>query len=314
MKTRFLRDATRLGHLAPLVLGLLVSCTCLAADDGYRAEIDGFRQRREAELRAEDGWLSVVGLHWLHQGESRLGSDPSCDVLLPERAPSFVGSLVLQGDRAVFQAAEGLKVNRGGALFQRGEIRSDAAGKADVLSVGDIRLILLKRGARYALRVKDNQSDSRLSFSGLQWYPIDETWKIKAKFVRAPAKSRLVLDTIVGEQEITESPGYVSFERDGKTFKLQAASEPDGSLWFVFRDGTSGRTTHGGARQLVTRAPKGDVVVLDFNKATNLPCAYIPFATCPLAPPQNRLGLPITAGELKYVASAKVDADKSGKQ
>ena len=114
----------------------------------------------------------------------------------------------------------------------------------------------------------------------------------------------------MGEQEITESPGFVTFERGGKTYKLQAASEPDGSLWFVFRDGTSGRTTHGGARQLVTPAPAGDSVVLDFNKATNLPCAYIPFATCPLAPPQNRLGLPITAGELKYEAAGNHIEDK----
>ena len=107
---------------------------------------------------------------------------------------------------------------------------------------------------------------------------------------------------------MTTSPGYVVFDRDGKTYKLQAASESDGSLWLVFRDGTSGRTTHGGARQLVVPAPRGDTVVLDFNKTVNLPCAYIPFATCPLAPPQNRLGLAITAGELKYEPTARKPA------
>ncbi len=272
----------------------------IRADDAYRSEIESFRQRRVADLKAEDGWLSVVGLHWLHQGECRLGSDPSSDILLPAGAPAMVGSLILQADVAVFRAAPGAKITRGGSAFTEGEIRSDSAGKPDVLSIGDIRMILLKRGSRYALRVKDNQSGSRTRFTDLRWYPIDEGWKITARFLPAPEHTRLVFDTIVGEQEITDSPGYAVFERGGKTYKLQAARESDGSLWFVFRDGTSGRTTHGGARQLVAAAPRGDVVVLDFNKATNLPCAYIPFATCPLAPPQNRLSLPITAGELKY--------------
>jgi uncharacterized protein len=278
------------------------------ADDAYRAEIERFRQRRAADLKAEDGWLSVVGLHWLHEGESRLGSDPSSDVLLPAGAPASVGSLILQEDKAVFHAAPDVKVTRGGSAFTEGEIRSDTAGKPDVLAVGDVRLILLKRGTRHALRIKDNQSESRTTFAGLRWYPIDEDWKISARFVPAPERTRLVFETIVGEQEITESPGYAVFERGGKTYKLQAVRESDGSFWFVFRDGTSGRTTHGGARQLVAAPPWGDVIVLDFNRATNLPCAYIPFATCPLAPPQNRLSLPITAGELKYEASTKSDA------
>jgi uncharacterized protein (DUF1684 family) len=108
------------------------------------------------------------------------------------------------------------------------------------------------------------------------------------------------MDTIVGESEEAQSPGYVEFERGGKVFKLQAISQKNGSLWFVFRDGTSGRTTHGGARQLYAEKPKDAIVVLDFNKAINLPCAYIPYATCPLAPPQNRLSLAIEAGELSY--------------
>ena len=145
----------------------------------------------------------------------------------------------------------------------------------------------------------------RRSFAGLRWYPIDQSWKLTAKFVPAPAKTRLIFDTIVGEQEVSDCPGYAVFEREGKSYRLQAAKEPDGSLWFVLRDGTSGRTTAGGARQLVVPAPRGETLVLDFNKVINFPCAYIPYATCPLASPQNRLSLPITAGELKYEVAAK---------
>lgn len=284
----------------------------LRGDDGYRTEIEQFRKRRELGLRAEDGWLSVVGLHWLRQGETRLGSDPACDVLLPARAPAIVGTIDLSGDRAVFRSAPEVKVRRAGQAFAEGEVRSDAMGKADVLELEGIKLILLKRGARYALRVKDSQSEARSTFAGLRWFPVDEGWIVRAKFIPAPSRTKLVFDTIVGEQDVSESPGYVVFERGGKSYRLQAATEADGSLWLVFRDGTSGRTTAGGARQLIVPAPRGDTVLLDFNKTINLPCAYIPFATCPLAPPQNRLSLPITAGEMKYEPRASAGLSPPG--
>ena len=253
-----------------------------------------------ADLKAEDGWLSVSGLFWLKSGDTTVGSDPSNDVLLPAPLPGSVGSLKLAGGKVSLRVAPGVSVSRNGKPFEEGLILSDADGQADILALEDVKLILLKRGARFALRVKDNQSPLRTSFAGLRWYPPNREWRIEAKFVPYPTRSKLVLDTIVGESEEADSPGYVTFERRGKVYRLQPASEKNGSLWFVFRDGTSGRTTHGGARQLYADAPKGDIVVLDFNKATNLPCAYIPYATCPLAPPQNRLSLAIEAGELKY--------------
>ncbi len=132
-----------------------------------------------------------------------------------------------------------------------------------------------------------------------------EEWRVQAHFVASPRVTKLKMDTIVGETEEVESPGDVTFERGDKTYRLQAASQKDGRLWFVFRDGTSGRTTHGGARQLYAEPPRGGTVTLDFNKATNFPCAYIPYATCPLAPPRNRLSLAIEAGELKYEPAGK---------
>jgi uncharacterized protein (DUF1684 family) len=274
--------------------------TASGGDDSYRTEIERWRQKREADLKADDGWLTVCGLFWLKPGETSIGSDPSNDVLLPPRTPGSVGMIRLEDGRAFFRPAQGETVMRNGAAFDGGLIHSDADEHPDTLAVGDVRLILIKRGQRYALRLKDNHSPIRTNFAGLRWYPASEDWRIQSKFVAYPTPSKLVLDTIVGESESAESPGYVEFERAGTIYKLQAIGQKNGSLWFVFRDGTSGRATHGGARQLYADAPKGDVVVLDFNKATNLPCAYIPYATCPLAPAQNRLSVAIEAGELKY--------------
>src|SRR5262249_13967193 len=139
-------------------------------------------------------------------------------------------------------------------------------------------------------------------------------WRIEGRFIPFAAPTKLVMDTIVGETDQAPSPGHVEFERDGKTYKLQAIAQKDGSLWFVFRDRTSGRTTHGGARQLSASAPRNGVVVLDFNKACNLPCAYIPYASCPIAPPQNRLGLAVEAGELKNEPrGADVSSSEAGR-
>jgi uncharacterized protein (DUF1684 family) len=307
------RDAATL-----TLLGIFMACLTAAAatSDGetYAQSIARWRQQREANLKADDGWLTVCGLSWLRPGETRIGSDPGNDIVLPAHAPASVGVLTLgAGGRADFRGAPGATVTRNGRPFESGEIHSDADEHPDTLAVGDIRLILLKRGERMALRIKDNRSPARARFAGLRWYPPDETWQVHARFVPFPKPAKLTFDTIVGERETLESPGYAVFERGGKEYRLQAAREKSGALWFVFRDATSGRTTHGGARQLTVAPPIGEEIVLDFNKAVNLPCAYIPYATCPLAPPQNRLGLAIEAGEKTYEPGKPAGTDTAGR-
>jgi uncharacterized protein len=271
-----------------------------AGDLRYHEEIEKWRQKRVTDLKAPDGWLSVTGLYWLKPGETKVGSDPASDLLLPDRAAGSVGTFTLAGASVDFRPAAGVAVTRNGTPFPGGRIYSDIEARPDTLALFDVKLILLKRGERYAVRIKDNQSALRASFAGLRWYPPREEWRIQAVFVPYLVPTKLRMDTIIGETEAMDCPGYVTFEREGKTYRLDAAAQKNGTLWFVFRDRTSGRTTHGGARQLYADAPKQGCVVLDFNKAVNLPCAYIPFATCPLAPAQNRLTLAIEAGELKY--------------
>lgn len=285
-----------------LVLASMTLFAPALADDAYRSEVERFRQAREAALKADDGWLSVAGLFWVKPGETRIGGDPASDILLPSGAPARVGTLTLKADgRARFRAEVGSGVTLDGRAVEEAEVFSDAEGrKPSVLAVGRLKLILLKRGARHAIRLKDNDSDIRREFAGLRWFPVDPSWKVEARFVPHLTPTKLVFDTIVGEPDVLESPGYASFEREGRTYRLDAVSQAEGRLWFVFRDATSGRTTPGNARQLTTDAPIGDGVVLDFNKAVNLPCAYTPHATCPIAPPQNRLALPIEAGERSY--------------
>jgi len=281
-----------------------VACVSIAAatlDSAYRVEIDQWRQQREAALRADGGWLTVTGLFWLKEGANSLGSGPENDILLPESAPASLGTVKVEKGSAVFTAAAPSSVTLNGKPVQ--EAAFHYAGPADVLSTGPLDLLLLKRGDRLAVRLKDKNSALRKNFTHLSWYPVSEDWNITGKFVALPAPAKLVLDSIIGEQEIMQTPGYVEFQHGGQTYKLQAVAEGR-RLFFVIRDLTSGRKTYAAARFLYSDPPKEDgTVLLDFNKAQNPPCAFTPYATCPLPPPQNRLSLAIEAGEQKYEGS-----------
>ncbi len=275
-------------------LALHATLLLLASFATYQAEIERWRAARENQLKAEDGWLSVAGLFWLKEGGNSVGSDPACDIALPEgAAPRHAGIVTMNRGRVRIAIANG----------PASELYSDTSGRQNVISIGRLKLLLISRGGRYAIRLKDNESAMRKNFTGLRWYPVDERWRIRAKFVAYPQPRKLVFNTVAGVKEEMPNPGYASFVQGGKEYRLDAAVEGSG-LFFVFRDGTSNKTTYGGARFLNTEAPRNGTVILDFNRAVNPPCAFTPYATCPLPPPQNRLKLPITAGEMKYVGGS----------
>ena len=166
---------------------------------------------------------------------------------------------------------------------------------------GDVKLFLLKRGERYAVRTKDNQSPLRTSFAGLRWYPPREEWRIQAAFVPHAVPTKLKLDTIVGETEAMDSPGYVTFERDGKTYRLDAAGQKNGTLWFVFRDRHQRADDPRRSSAALRGCSTGWHVSCSIStRPSTCRVPIFPYATCPLAPPQNRLSLAIEAGELKY--------------
>lgn len=275
---------------------LYAGLEAVAAGRDYRALVEQWRQQREAALKADGGWLTVTGLFWLKEGVNTIGSDPADDVQLPDGSPPHLGILKLQGDTARFTAAiPGVTLD--GKPVREAVLRPN--GQADTLSSGPLQLLVLKRGNRYALRLRDNHSQLRKNFTRLNWYPVREEWKVTAQFVAFPSAAKLVFDTVIGEPEAMDSPGYATFERGGQTYRLQAVAQGK-RLLFVLRDRTSGKTTYGASRFLYTDTPRNGTVVLDFNQAENPPCAFTPYATCPLPPPQNRLPLAIEAGELKY--------------
>ena len=272
----------------PLPRGLaacLLSLPLLSAT-AYEVEIGKWRQAREAELRADGGWLTVSGLFWLKPGANRFGSALSNDIVLPASAPATAGVFELQDGNVTAQTA--------------GSVRELKADSADALAMGPLTLAVIKRGDRYGIRMRDRDSRFRREFTGLHWFPVRENWRITARFVAEPRK--LAVANVIGQTEPMESPGYAVFQLGGREYRLYPVLEEPGAteLFYIFRDQTSGRETYGAGRFLYSGLPRDGAVVLDFNKAYNPPCAFTPYATCPLPPGENRLSTRIEAGEMKY--------------
>ena len=268
------------------------------APSDYARAVSEWRNNREAKLKADYGWLTVVALHWLKEGDNRVGSDPGAEVRLPPSVPAKVGVITLRNGKAHFKPDGSAPTLRGKPVLAM-DLKPDTVPDYDMLDIGPVRFFVIQRENRFGVRVKDNQSQARTRFNGLQWYPADPSWRIRAKFVPWDKPRVLSFDTEIGVKEQDQSPGYVTFKRGGQEYRLEPVV--DGSqLWFVMRDQTSGKTTYAASRFLYAPMPKDGYVDLDFNKAENPPCVFTAYATCPLPPPQNRLNLAVTAGERNY--------------
>ena len=280
-------------------LTVTMAISTLAADwPAYRAEVEKWRAEQEAELRADDGWLTLAGLFWLKEGSNSIGSDATGDVVLPEgSAPARLGVMELHDGRVTLRLTGDASVTLNDKPVTTAALQSDEHQKPDVLRLGPLSFYVIKRGARVGVRVKDLNSRSRREFTGRRWYPVSEQYRVTATFVAYDKPREMEIINKLGDQIKMMSPGYVRFRLNGNAYRFDALDE-EGKLFFVFADRTNGRTTYGAGRFLYADAAKGGKVVLDFNKAINPPCAFTPFATCPLPPRQNRLTIRIEAGEL----------------
>jgi uncharacterized protein len=284
----------------PLWLVLLALPALAAPDDSYRAEVEAWRREREERLKADDGWLSVVGLHWLDEGPHAMGRDRGNEIVLPA-GPGLAGVLERRGDGTRVRLTEGLAATvNGRPAAGTVELKTDAAGDADVLAFATLRLTVIKRGERYGLRIKDSASAARRAFTGLRWFPVDEAYRVRARFLPAARPGTIPIPNVLGQVEPMPSPGEVVFTLGGREHRLQPVLERgETQLFFIFRDQTAGHETYPSGRFLYADPPQDGALVLDFNRAYSPPCAFTDFATCPLPPPQNRLPLRIEAGELR---------------
>ena len=290
-----------------LVLGvafLLYLCVGLAAaQKNYLADTAEWRAKREAGLKTEGGWLTVVGLFWLKDGVNTIGRGDGFDIELTDnfKGDKF-GEIDFRDGKAVLTVAPGVEATSNEKPFTSGELVSDELGKQTIIKTGTQSFYLINREGRFGIRLKDSDSEARRNFTHLDWYPVDKKYRVTARFEKYAKPKDVLIPNILGGTFKMQAPGLLKFKLNGRQYSVEPVVEEgeEDTLFIIFRDQTSRATTYGAGRFLYADMPKGDTVVLDFNKAENPPCAFTSFATCPLPPQQNRLDVAIAAGEKRY--------------
>jgi uncharacterized protein (DUF1684 family) len=243
-------------------------------------------------------WLALCGLFWLEEGENSFGSGPSNRIVLPESLPARAGVFTLMEKNVYLtQYFEGLTIN--GKRHEVRALLSDRDGNPDTIAVGSISLRILQRGDRFLVRAWDRDSQAVKDFKGLKYYPVKPEYCVTASYTAYdPPMQRKTFD-VIGSERVSEFPGWVKFTLDGNPYRLEA-EDSDDELLLNFTDLTKLDDTYPGGRYITVPKPTSSEITLDFNLAINWPCAYTSFATCPLPPSENRLGVRIEAGELRY--------------
>jgi uncharacterized protein (DUF1684 family) len=279
----------------------------VSADEAYRAEIQKWREDREARLKADGGWLTVAGLFWLKEGENSFGSDAANDIALPAGVPARAGSFAFAKGRTTVKLLPGVEGLVAGKPIATSELKSDENGAPDVLAIGPLTMQVIKRGERHGIRLKDKNAAARKAFTGLRWFDVREDYRVVARFTSYPSPRPVKVPNILGQTEAMPSPGFATFSLGGQEIRLEGVLEEPGAeqLFFIVRDQTSGKETYPAGRFLYADLPRQGQIVLDFNKAYNPPCAFTAYATCPLPPPQNWMPVRIEAGERDYGTHGK---------
>jgi uncharacterized protein (DUF1684 family) len=267
------------------------------------ARIGEWRAKRLASLTSATGWLTPVALYWLKDGVNSFGRAATQAFSLDDTAlAADTGAFIVTAGRVRYEAHDSKAMTYLGKPVASLDLVSDVEEKPTELVAGSLHFMLIERAGHLGIRVRDSVSPNRLQFKGLQYFPFRADWHIQARFEPYIPERHIPITNILGMTEEMTSPGAIVFEREGRTWRLDAILEDPGDrdLFVMFSDATSGKQTYGAGRFLYVDLPTAGRIDVDFNEAFNPPCAFTNFATCPLPPSQNRLDLVIDAGELKY--------------
>jgi hypothetical protein len=278
----------------------------------WEQEISSWRAQHAVDLQKPDGWLALAALEWLEPGDNSVGSAKDNKIHLPSGGPARLAVLRLDGQTVALNPPEGgfpAGFLIDGKPVQPQPLHTDPDHDKNNprLTVGTLNLYVIHRGERFALRIKDAKSAALTGFRGLKWYTPNHAYRVTARWIPYSPQKTFTIATLIGTSYPAQIPGSAEFALQGKTYRLDPILEDPAvaKLFFVLRDTTSSSTTYGACRFLYTGFPdhgleKAGELVLDFNKLENPPCAYTPYATCPLPPKQNRLPIPLPVGEQRY--------------
>jgi uncharacterized protein len=297
----FVMHTNRLSHklrLLGIVLALFAA-PAFAQDTSWEHELTTWRAQHVTDLLKPAGWLSLTGLEWLQPGDNSFGTAADNKIRLTGNSAAHMGILHLEGNNVRLIPPAGgfpqdLRVADEPAKAQLLTVDADSDKNAQHITIGTLNMYVIRREAKIGLRVKD-------------WCEPDAKYRVKAKWIPYNPPKSVTLATLAGTTYAQPVPGVAEFVLEGKTYRLEPVLEDPAApqLFFILRDTTSATTTYKACRFLYTVLPshgldKSGELWLDLNRLENPPCAYTPFATCPLPPPQNRLAIALAVGEKRY--------------
>ena len=272
-------------------------------DPQHLAAIKQWQEARIKSLKSKTGWLNLAGLYWLKDGRNTFGAATSNEIVFPVgKAPNKIGEFNLRDGVVMMTILPGVTVTCNDSVVTTRVMRNDQQENATVASLGSLSWFIIKRGDQYGVRLRDYDSVVLAGFTGIATFPVDSSWRVTARLERYDPSKMIAIPTILNTIDEQPSPGALIFHYNGSEHRLDTTGDlSNDELFVIFADQTNGTETYGAGRFLYVNTPGEDgITVIDFNKAYNPPCAFTPYATCPLPPEQNYLKLRVTAGEKNY--------------
>ena len=269
-------------------------------DIEYENQILEWRAEKYNSLVGENGWVALAGLYWLNEGRNLIGSNPMCEVILPDRAPTFLGVVYWEKKTFRFTVAEGVRVKVNGKSAEKANLKSNQEAKPTFITWNDdLRIVLHYHDGRPAIRIWDNQREQRFSLPPLKWFPVNKDFRMQGKYKKLANTQTSRNEDTFGDVVDDRVDGYVTFKYQGTQYRLDVSETKTHKLFVKFRDETSKKETYPPCRYYYTE-PVGEdgKVTIDFNYSYSPPCAFTEYATCIFAPPQNTLPFRVEAGEI----------------
>jgi uncharacterized protein (DUF1684 family) len=267
----------------------------VAPDAAYVQSFEKWKAEQIDDLK--QNWLPLAGLYWLKPGVNSFGTAAENGVVFP-KGPAHAGEFDLEGKDVTVKLRPEVRAMIAGKAFATAKLDADVSGHPTVIEMASLRFHVIVRGERVGIRVKDLESAAVANFKGLIFYPLDLNYRVTATWEPSDGKKMIDIPDVLGDVTPVPVAGTVVFKINGQEQRLAAlGGDPSKGLSFVFNDLTAKSDTYPGGRFLDTDPVANGTVILDFNHANNPPCAVTPYATCPLAPKENRLAVAIPAGE-----------------
>jgi uncharacterized protein (DUF1684 family) len=269
--------------------------------ENLRTEVENWKQQRVSSLTMPHGWLSLIAMEWLHNGDNSIGSAADNNIVLPH-GPQHIGHFNLTKEgKITFKANTGVEILADDQKMDKPiAVKMDSSGDPTVFSIDTFQFYVIERG-KPALRIKDSTAKTLKEFHGISYFPLNEEFRVKAKFIPYNPAKEIEIINVLGLLNKEKSMGKLQFNIKDKTYQLDTLDGGEDAFFVLFQDRTSGKTSYGPGRFLsVPKPDKDNHTIIDFNQAYNPPCAFNDYSTCPLPPPQNRIKAYIQAGEKKY--------------